>query len=376
MHGGQLHSDTKIESSRATQKDYFNHALEPIPPGAAINAFNPTLRTSTVPDSGVINKITTWLKGVLPSRSSEEQKPQDKPADLSSNLLEASFHSTRIGKVDIAYSNPHSTKRLQGVALLIHGCSQQSEDWFILPEHKLISSELLRRGFALLALTSQNRVTGCWNTRFPGRENEDVMQAKAAVRQWRRNNGIPSSVPLIAVGVSSGANMLSVLAHEISIASQALYISTGNQRALRSATEKYPCTLFVHLATDRFYAPPKAIAAARRTLVRRNVALVGELPLPLVPFTPTTFHDHEPRFSMEISERIYNAARKDGNKIMEVLHEEKLSQTAMHRSALQIARVIRGGHEISGLHADIVAKWLASQCVKHSESIDQPTNVN
>ncbi|PXF48332.1 hypothetical protein BWQ96_01792 [Gracilariopsis chorda] len=368
MHGGQLHSETTTTRSKPTQEDFSKHAVAPVSRGAAINAFNPLIRTSSVPDFGFLDRITTWLRSVFPSHSSKEGNSQDKSVHLSSDPLEASFHSTRIGNLDIAYSNPYSTRKLQGVALLIHGCSQQAEDWFILPEHKLISSELLRQRFALLALTSQNRVTGCWSTRFPGRENEDVVQAKATVRQWWTKHRIPSSLPLIAVGISSGANMLSVLAHEIPIVSQALYISPGNQRALRSATENYPCTLFVHLATDRFYAPPKAIAAARRTLVRRNVALVGELPLPLVPFTSTTFHEHEPRFTKEISRRIYEAARKNGNKIMDVLREDELSQSAMHRSALQIARVIRGSNEISGLHADIVARWLASKCVKHSET--------
>lgn len=318
---------------------------------------------------GFVQRVAAWFRNHLPFASlTRKHGYSDDAIPLSGHTLESGFHSIRIGDVDGAYSNPFAANKLRGVALLFHGCSQSAQDWFSLPEHKLVSSELLRQRFALLAFTSHNRVTGCWSTRFPGRENEDVIRVKVAVRQWMTEQQISSAVPIIALGVSSGATMLSVLAHELPIVSQALYISPGNQRALRNATDEYPSTLFVHLASDQYYAPPNAIAAARRTLVRRNVALVGELSLPNVPFTATTFHDHEPVLTKELSQRLYENAQRNENKVAQVLRGETLGKTSLRRGALQIARVLRGGHELSALHADKVAKWLASQCVKYSES--------
>ncbi|PXF48357.1 hypothetical protein BWQ96_01817 [Gracilariopsis chorda] len=360
--GGQISSQQSLLDTKSLNLSSSRTIDKPANPDRTLNASSSQVQTPKEQKPGVVQRVAAWFRKLLPfPLLSRDHGYSDGAIPLSGHTLESGFRSVRIGDVDGAYSNPFAPTKLRGVALLFHGCSQNAEDWFSLPEHKLVSSELLRQRFALLALTSQNRVTGCWSTRFPSRENEDVMRVKVAVRQWMTEHQIASAVPITALGVSSGATMLSVLAHELPIASQALYISPGNQRALRNASDKYPSTLFVHLATDQYYAPPSSIAAARRTLVRRNVALVGELSLPNVPFTATTFHDHEPQLTKEVSQRLYEAAQRNENKIAKVLRGEALTKAAIRRGALQIARVLRGGHELSALHADKVAKWLGSQ---------------
>ncbi|CAN8062250.1 unnamed protein product [Agarophyton chilense] len=323
---------------------------------------NPMVRSSPVEKPNFLKRIATWFAHVLPFRSSSKQD------DLSSDFISSSsrgsqtlFREARLADVDIAFHNPFTPRALRGLALLFHACSQSAKDWFELPEHKIISSHLLKRRFALLALTSQNRVTRCWSTRFPGRENADVARVKVAVRQWIAEQGLAPSTPLIAIGVSSGATLLSILSLELPIGSQALYISAGNQRALTNATNKYPSTLFVHLASDRYYAPPSSIAASRHILVRKKVSMVGELSLQKVPFTATTFREHEPLLTKKVSQQIYEAAGQNEDRLGEVLRANKLPSNSLQRGAMQIARVVRGAHELSAMHVDKVTKWLVAQ---------------
>lgn len=274
-----------------------------------------------------------------------------------------------INGVHIAFHNPLPTRKLRGVALLIHGCQQTASDWFRLPEHRHIAAHLLHKRLALLAVTSANRVTGCWSTRYPYWENDDVSRILMATKRWIADQNIPPSTPIYGVGISSGATMLSVLSssnEKPRLVSQALYMSPGNQRALNNATESYPSTLFVHLRTDHYYASPSAIASARKTLLKQNVPLVGELPLSRVHLTPTTLHEREPRISAALSRKIFDTVTRGNHQKIE--HAIRLSSDEeivalwngydSRRATMQIMRIVQGLHEVSASSADKVADWL------------------
>lgn len=330
--------------------------------------------------SRILNNLVTWFARVT-SPTGHHRKNNTTSSGPSEPRLEATFdeqssdgksayHESQINGIDIAYNNPFPTTKLRGVALLIHGCQQQASDWFQLPEHRHIAAQLLRKRLALLAVTSGNRVTGCWSTRYPDWQNDDVARVVIATQQWLADNGIPPKTPLYAVGISSGATMLSVLSSSNKLPgliSQALYISPGNQRAFRNATESYPNTLFVHVMTDHHYASPSAIASARKTLLKRNVGLVGELPLSKVNLTPLTLHEREPRFTPELSRKMFAAAEQErGNmeRAMRMSTDEGIATLwttrDSRRAARQIIRVVNGYHEVSAMYADKVADWLVS----------------
>ncbi|KAI0561614.1 hypothetical protein FGB62_76g0105 [Gracilaria domingensis] len=362
IQAGQASIEHPLIASKPINTSSIARGKENIQRNNALNAFSTSVRASNSEKPSILQRVATWFKQVFPFRSSSKQ--DDMASDVipsSSRSSQPDFHQTRVADVDVAYNNPFTPRAIRGVALLFHGCSQSAKDWFQLPEHRIISSHLLKRRFALLALTSQNRVTGCWSTRFPARENDDVARVKIAVRQWTAEQGLPPSTPLIAVGISSGATMLSILSLDFPIRSQALYISPGNQRALRNATSQYPSTLFVHLESDHYYAPMSSIAASRRILVRKRVAMVGELSLESVPFTATTFHEHEPRLTKKASQRIYEAAGQNVQTVAQVIRANRLSDEKLQRSATQIARVLRGAHEVSAMHVDKITKWLVTQ---------------
>lgn len=330
-------------------------------------------------DSNRLTVLWNWAKSTFNKirprwdrRSGIQSRTIAETASLDRNSSGASgakkYALENIGGVDVAYYNPFPNKSVRGIALLFHGCMQSGKDFFELPEHRHIADQLLRKKLALLALTSENRVSGCWSTRFPAQQNEDIKRVSMATRRWLADQGLNPLLPLHGVGISSGATMLSVLssAHEFPyISSQALYISPGNMRAFRNATHEYPNTLFVHLTNDNHYASPSAIAAGRRILLSKGVKLVGELPMSKPHLDPMTFHEHDPRFSALLSRQIYNALEAQrGSYELEKQTATDVSllraeQSRPDRRALQqILRVLGGHHEVSGKHADRVAEWL------------------
>lgn len=355
--------------------------------GFAWYAFHPVVRMfnvlgtpSPVKDSGtqkysLFQALSAWIGKLNPFRSSS--RVEGSSNKLGSNEYQRgnpprpngiSYHAVTINSIGVAYHNPFSPRNIKGIGLLIHGCGQDASDWFELPEHRHVAAHLLRRRLALLAISSGNRVNGCWSTRFPHWQNEDVERVIIAVNQWSSDHNIPPTAPIYGVGVSSGATMLSVLAASNllpSLASQALYISPGNQRAFRNASEVYPNTLFIHLTTDQHYASPAAIATARKILLKRKVELVGELPLGKLVLTPLLLHEREPRISVEMSKKIFSVLdlhREDMEKAMRVSTSEEVvelwSDRNLRRSVKQVIRVVNGQHELLATHAEKMADWL------------------
>lgn len=326
----------------------------------------------------IIQSVSTWIrnfayKATLPLRGIERNtSPKTLEEEHINPPFRVTHHTEFINGIPIAYCNPSSIREIKGIALLIHGCGEEAKDWFQLPEHRHIAAQLVRRKLALLAVSSSNKVNGCWSTRFPSAKNEDAERVTIGVKQWTLKHNILPNAPIYAIGVSSGATMLSVLSssHMLpNIVSQALYISPGNQRAFRNASDSYPNTIFVHLTSDQHFASSSAITSARKVLLNQKVKLVGELPLKKVELTPLTIHQREPRISPRLSKRIFNVVREhlgtSSNRMEKAVlvssNEDLLTLWAdkeARRAVRQVFRVTEGQHELSAVYSDKVVDWL------------------
>lgn len=338
----------------------------------AWNGYNPLIRTSEDGDKKkpFLSRFFSWLNFPFRYHRSEPKTPS----------LPKTFLTETVAGVHIAHHNPFPPHRLAGVALLFHACRQSATDWFTLPEHRRLAAELLRHRLALLAITSSNRVTGCWSTRHPAAQNHDAARVRLTVRQWLSTQRVSHAAPIYAVGISSGATFLSVIAAAQivpSLVAQALYLSAGNPRALRNATERFPNTLFVRLQSDHYYASSSTVATARATLLARRVPLVAEMPLPLEKWTPLSLHKHEPRVSPQASAAIFEklaTCRLDIECAATYAASQNTSaadvwkQAHLQKSLIQVARVLRGGHELSAEHANQVADWLIQHSRQPSDS--------
>lgn len=334
---------------------------------AAWNGYNPLIRSKHSDDQkpgasqkSFLSRLFSWISKPFFGSFVREASPK----------LPETFHTANVAGVSVAFHNPFSAFEFKGVALLMHACRQSAVDWFVLPEHRKLAAELLRHRLALLAITSANRVTGCWSTRHPASVNLDAARVRLAIHQWLDAQRITHAAPIYAVGVSSGATFLSILsaAHIVpSLASQALYLSAGNPRALRNASRDYPSTLFIRLQGDRYYAPASLVAASRAVLLSRRVPLVAEMPLPSEHWTSMSLHLHEPRVSAAASDAIFQhlaicSQKIDCAAIRASSHNasaaEVWRQPELQIALSQVARVLRGEHELTAAHANLVADWL------------------
>ena len=114
---------------------------------------------------------------------------------------------------EVVYALP-ATKPLRGIALLLHACTHNALKFFSpsptceqcvgLSEELRISRILLNKGYAILAVTSQNRQSGCWT-------NPDMSKIRTALEEFQAL--IPEKVSsVIAIGASSGGGFATEVA--------------------------------------------------------------------------------------------------------------------------------------------------------------------
>lgn len=328
----------------------------------------------------ILDTIGRWWGSLfkwhgMPRSYKDEVVVDDAASDQSSRgdglggdrVPDREFIEDTVKGVKLVYTPLLSDTR--SVALLFHGCQQDALDWFELPAHRLIVRELRARGIAAIAFTSRNQISRCWSTRFPSDQNIDTQRVALALRYWRLEHNVTEDFRFYGIGFSSGATMLSVLATEHTmpfIVSQALYMSPGNMRAFRRASEDYPSTLFVRQMEDVSFATHRAVEEAHKVLLDRGTQFVGELPLSRPQLMPASLRDRDPRFTLAQSHEMYrllSGTRRGFTQTLRQLHEEtdlsRLSDVPSRRHSLQcFARELDGKHELSSKHADKVISWL------------------
>ena len=131
------------------------------------------------------------------------------------------------------------------IAVLIHACTHSALKFFSphpsrcpqcigLSEEIRISKILLRNGWNVIAISSNNRKTGCWNDNELQRVQQTIIEFKQNIIQYRRleqqqqqhQQSQQQSIPvnpnpktsIIAVGASSGGHFVSLMAAAASTA--------------------------------------------------------------------------------------------------------------------------------------------------------------
>jgi len=164
--------------------------------------------------------------------------------------------------IELLWQRPSGDVR--AVVVLLHGCAHQATDWWPrehcghclgLPEEVTIVRTVLRRGFAGMAVTSADRMSGCW-TKY------DIPRVEAAVAHMYREEGLSEDVPLYAFGASSGGAFVGHIAKSAALrgklrcripqimavpgaSSFSAQLPNGEQ-----ATWPAPPTLFIHMPRD------------------------------------------------------------------------------------------------------------------------------
>lgn len=87
----------------------------------------------------------------------------------------------------------------RGIILLFHGCQHSGEDWFTLPEERIIVDLALQHHFAVLAFTSLDRISGCWS-------HEDLLKVQQIWNE--RASMFTNDIQVFGIGASSGGTFL------------------------------------------------------------------------------------------------------------------------------------------------------------------------
>ncbi|KAL4858602.1 hypothetical protein ACK3TF_001547 [Chlorella vulgaris] len=203
----------------------------------------------------------------------------------------------------------------RGAVVLFHGCVHSGYNYFPrsdvcdecrgLPEEMSHSLQALNRGYAVVAISSWDRNTGCWSL---ANDSDDVKQL---VREWQREQGL-RDLPLMGMGISSGASFMLKMPRHLNftgLLSEALGV-TPDDWGYQRVKEGYPPTIFIAMMKDG--STVEKIMEDKRILVdlRRPVAIIRVYPRLVY---PSYFSDRDPHYiSKPLSIEITNALRKIG----------------------------------------------------------------
>jgi hypothetical protein len=177
--------------------------------------------------------------------------------------------------VEIFYMLP-STSHISGVLVFFHGCSHSGQDFFLLPEDRIVALESLNQGLAVVSPTSVDRDTGCWT-------EADVNLMSKALPAFGRDLGLPENLPLMGMGASSGGAFLFHVYKKVPLKSMVSYIMGKGFEDSDIAGGRLPATAYVHMPRDERTA--KAVAYHVAALKAANIP-TKEWTVQPHPFTP------------------------------------------------------------------------------------------
>lgn len=205
---------------------------------------------------------------------------------------------------DVIWQIPDSPKAALFVA---HGCGIRAANFWDnypgcpncigLPEERIFVLRALERKYAVLTISSLHR---CWSF-------DEIKNVKWIIKWWIDTNKL-GTIPLVAMGASSGGYFVSALAAEMRFHSIAIMISEGTFASM-GVPKDYPPTLFVHMPKDQ--VTMSRIQKNMRVL-RQNGVPVSEIRCMEFPLSPDLLLDRIPRLNKTFCLKLYDVFREKG----------------------------------------------------------------
>ena len=170
------------------------------------------------------------------------------------------------------------------------------------PEEMRILRAAMRRGYAVLALSSRDRAGHrCW-------EGDEAKAIAGVVREWVEREGL-KALPVAALGASSGGYFVSSLPAELrEMRAVGIYIAAGDEGALEA--DGYPPAVFAHMPRDTNTAA--GVARALRRLGERGVA-TKEIKQNKRPVTASLLADRVPGFGLGAAKAFVATLQSEGH---------------------------------------------------------------
>jgi len=212
--------------------------------------------------------------------------------------------------------------------LALHGCSHSAGDWsdrdssndcptcLALPEEMHIVRAALERGYAVLALSSQNRRSKCWDA---AREPDLVAKASLEFIRTYLHVPAPETFPVTALGVSSGGALAAKLPLSasslsssseasgrmslVAICTQVAHLSASAVQELRSS---HPAAVAVYMESPRI-SVDEVLALREEHGVDAMTIQAQKLPL-----SPLFFSQRIQEMSPKLSHELFAAFQRSG----------------------------------------------------------------
>ncbi|CAN7095362.1 unnamed protein product [Brassica rapa subsp. narinosa] len=200
------------------------------------------------------------------------------------------------------------TNKPKAVLFIAHGCHRKASDFWDkspscpnctgLPEEKVLVRTALSKSFAVITVSSSGT---CWSF---GKEKRVV---RDVIKTWVKKHNL-ESLPLVALGASSGGYFVSALALDMEFSSIVLMIAEGVFDRI-SVDKRYPPTLFVHMPKDVYRQQKIREFLEGLRVVGVDAAEVECLDLPL---SPGFLGDRIEGFDRGVSVQVFEVLREKG----------------------------------------------------------------
>ncbi|CAN6978361.1 hypothetical protein BRARA_I04055 [Brassica rapa] len=200
------------------------------------------------------------------------------------------------------------TNKPKAVLFIAHGCHRKASDFWDkspscpkctgLPEEKVLVRTALSKSFAVITVSSSGT---CWSF---GKEKRVV---RDVIKTWVKKHNL-ESLPLVALGASSGGYFVSALALDMEFSSIVLMIAEGVFDRI-SVSKRYPPTLFVHMPKDVYRQQKIREFLEGLRVVGVDAAEVECLDLPL---SPGFLGDRIEGFDGGVSAQVFEVLREKG----------------------------------------------------------------
>lgn len=222
----------------------------------------------------------------------------------------ANVQRETIQGVDVLFAEP--SRKVEGILFVAHGCSHSNTDWFLgcdgcigLPEERAIVEIGLNLNLVVVAVSSTNRVSKCWNI------NKDIERVGTVLKAFSKKYQTigEKSLRIFAFGASSGGGFVSAIATPLKERYGLSLAGFLSQIAASQIDEASPCQVYITMNGDkRTDANAKRlieIAASTGTSTRH-------IRIPRLPITSDFFASRVPEVSMEDSGKMTQALRNAG----------------------------------------------------------------
>ncbi|KAI7840034.1 hypothetical protein COHA_006240 [Chlorella ohadii] len=238
-------------------------------------------------------------------------------------------------------------KNPRATVVFIHGCahsgynywpqSEECDECRGLPEEMSHVLQALRRNYAVIAISSLDRKTGCFNYW------EDFMDVKQIVEGWRKEWGM-EDLPLYGVGISAGSAFLLKMPRYLrfdGLVSEALGVDPKSG-GFDVVLGKYPPTVFVSMQRDQ----------KQKEFIAQDVKIINKIggPTKVVKvfsrkIYPTYFSDRSPYYISEtLSAKIYQGLLQirmidqQGNVLEDPRYTDRPWLKQLQKAVLELAK--------------------------------------